>query len=248
MHNQPPMTYRPVARYVPAGSATIGDPIPATRRSDTHMGTRAMNREAKFWDRIAARYAKKPVADEAAYQKKLAKTREYLRPDMQVLEFGCGTGSTALAHAPYVAHVRATDISAKMIEIAQDKADAMNIRNVTFEQATVEELDVAPESQDAVLGLSILHLLADKDAAIAKVHRMLKPGGIFVSSTACLGDTMKWFKFIGPIGRWFGLIPRVEVFSRDELANSLTASGFEIDYQWQPGPGKGVFIVARKAA
>ena len=49
-----------------------------------------MTHSARFWDRIAARYARKPVADEAAYQKKLAVTREYLRPDMEVLEFGCG--------------------------------------------------------------------------------------------------------------------------------------------------------------
>lgn len=207
-----------------------------------------MSRETRFWDRIAARYAKKPVADEAAYRKKLDKTREYLRPDMAVLEFGCGTGSTALAHAPYVAHIRATDMSANMIQIAQSKARAMNIENVTFQQATIEELDVAGGSQDAVLGLSILHLLADKEAVIAKVHRMLKPGGIFVSSTACLGDTMPWFKVIGPIGRWLRLIPRVAVFTREDLEVSLTSGGFEIDYQWQPGKGKAVFIIARKPA
>ena len=28
---------------------------------------------------------------------------------------------------------------------------------------------------------------------------MLKPGGIFVTSTACLGDTMKYIKLIAPI-------------------------------------------------
>jgi cyclopropane fatty-acyl-phospholipid synthase-like methyltransferase len=61
-----------------------------------------MVQSTKFWDRIAERYSKQPVADEAAYQKKLQVTREYFRPDMEVLEFGCGTGSTAIAHAPYV--------------------------------------------------------------------------------------------------------------------------------------------------
>ncbi len=207
-----------------------------------------MSRETRFWDRIAARYAKRPVPDEAAYRKKLNKTRKYFRPDMAVLEFGCGTGSTALAHAPYVAHIRATDMSANMIQIARGKARAMNVGNVTFQQATIEELDVAGGSQDAVLGLSILHLLADKEAVIAKVHRMLKPGGIFVSSTACLGDTMPWFKVIGPIGRWLRLIPRVAVFTREDLEVSLTSGGFEIDYQWQPGKGKAVFIIARKPA
>jgi len=38
------------------------------------------------------------------------------------LEFGCGTGSTALLHASFVKHMTATDISDEMIEIAKQKA------------------------------------------------------------------------------------------------------------------------------
>ena len=53
-----------------------------------------------FWNRIANRYSKQPVGDETAYQKKLQITRDYLEPHMEVLELGCGTGSTAIAHAP----------------------------------------------------------------------------------------------------------------------------------------------------
>jgi len=205
-----------------------------------------MHESAKFWDKIAERYSRKPVSDEAAYQKKLQVTREYLRPDMEVLEFGCGTGSTAVVHAPYVKHVRAIDISSKMIEIAKGKADAQNIDNITFETSMIEQLDVADQTVDAVLGLSILHLLENKNVVIAKVHSMLKPGGVFVTSTVCLGDTMKFFKFIGPIGRVLGLMPLVRVFSRKELEDSLTDAGFEIDYGWQPGKGKSVFLVAKR--
>ena len=205
-----------------------------------------MQTSARFWDRVAKRYSRQPVADESAYQKKLQVTRDYLRPDMEVLEFGCGTGSTALVHAPHVRHIRAIDISTKMIEIAQSKADAENISNVTFETLTIEQLDVPGESLDAVLGLSVLHLLEHKEEAISKVHSILKPGGIFVSSTACLGDTMKWFKLIGPIGHFLGLIPMVRIFSVQDLVDSLTSAGFEIDYQWQPRKGKAVFIVAKK--
>jgi ubiquinone/menaquinone biosynthesis C-methylase UbiE len=206
-----------------------------------------MSQPSKFWDRIADRYARKPVADEEAYQKKLRVTREYLRPDMEVLEFGCGTGSTAITHAPLVKHIRAIDISSRMIEIAQGKAEASNVRNVSFEQATIEEFSAPDQSFDAVMGHSILHLLENKEDAIAKVHKMLKPGGVFVSSTACIGDFMKVFKVIGPIGKFFGLIPLVKVFTTQDLKNSLTDAGFEIDYQWQPGKGKSMFIVAKKA-
>jgi ubiquinone/menaquinone biosynthesis C-methylase UbiE len=207
-----------------------------------------MNQSSSFWDKIAERYSKRPVADEAAYQKKLQVTREYFRPDTEVLEFGCGTGSTAISHSPHVRHIQAIDISSKMIEIARGKADQENVDNVTFEQSTIEQIRVPDQSLDVVLGLSILHLLDKKEEAIAKVHRMLKPGGVFVTSTTCIGDTMRFFKVIVPVGMFLGLMPLVKVFTTEDLVTSLTDAGFEIDYQWQPGKGKAVFIVAKKAA
>ncbi len=117
-----------------------------------------------------------------------------------------------------------------MIKIAQSKAEAKNINNVTFEQLTIEELTVADETFDVVLGLSILHLLENKEKAIAKVYKMLKPGGVFVTSTVCLGDTTKWFKVIASIGIFLGLMLLVKVFTAKELADSLTDAGFALDY------------------
>ena len=202
----------------------------------------------KFWDKMADGYSKKPVADEESYQKKIEVTREYLRPDMEVLEFGCGTGATAISHAPCVKHIQAIDISSRMIEIAQGKAAASNVKNVMFTRAAIDELSVPDQTFDAVLGLSILHLVKNKEDVILKIWKMLKPGGIFVSSTACIGDTLNVFKFIAPIGEFFRLLPPIRVFKRSELEESLKNAGFDIDYQWQPGSGKAVFIVAKKAA
>jgi ubiquinone/menaquinone biosynthesis C-methylase UbiE len=207
---------------------------------------RKMARSKKFWDRIAKRYEKRPVGDQAAYQRKLATTREYFRPDMEVLEIGCGTGSTAIAHAPYVRNIRAMDISDRMIEIARGKAAAAGVKNVRFEAHAIEDLNVASESVDAVLALSLLHLLEDREAAIARIRDMLKPDGIFVSNTVCLGDSMKWFRFVSPIGRWLGVFPLVRVFTRDELEESLARAGFDIVHEWQPDK-RVIFIIARKA-
>jgi ubiquinone/menaquinone biosynthesis C-methylase UbiE len=209
-----------------------------------------MAQPSQFWDRHANGYAKRPVADEAAYQKKLGVTQDYLKPDMEVLEFGCGTGTTAIIHAPFVRHIRAIDISSKMLEIARDKAAAGGIKNVIFEQSSIDELSADNASYDAVMGHSILHLLDDKESAIASVHRMLKPGGVFITSTACLGGTMPalrvMLRVILPVGRFFGLLPLVKFFTKEELERDVTDTGFRIDYQWQPGKGKSVFIVATK--
>ena len=57
-------------------------------------GKRDMDRTTRFWDRIAERYARQPIADEAAYQKKLEQTREYLRPDSWVGATMSRRGST----------------------------------------------------------------------------------------------------------------------------------------------------------
>ena len=206
------------------------------------------DKDNKFWDKIAARYAKRPIGDPNAYEEKLKVTRTYFEPNSEVLEVGCGTGSTAILHAPHVHHILATDISAKMLEIAQAKAEAEGISNITFKQAAIDEIDVADNSVDVVLGLSVLHLLQDKEAAIARIFRWLKPGGVFVSSTACIADSMKFFKYLVPIGMFLRQMPFVDVFTTEELVASLTNAGFSIDHQWTPGKGKAVFIAAKKSS
>lgn len=206
-----------------------------------------VDQSAKFWNRIANRYSKQPITDQVAYQKKLEVTRDYLRPEMEILEFGCGTGSTAITHAPYVKHIQAIDISSSMIEIAQEKADAKNIQNVTFRCSSIDEIKVPDQTMDAVLGLSVLHLLDNRDQIIAKVHKMLKPGGFFITSTPCIGDGVNLVKFVVPIGKFLGLIPMVKVFTTRELEISLTDGGFCIDHQSQPAKNKAVFIVANRA-
>jgi len=205
-----------------------------------------MARLNQFWDRHAAGYAKRPVADEASYQKKLKVTQDHLRSEMEVLEFGCGTGTTSIIHAPYVRHIRAIDISKNMIAIAQAKAEADNIKNVTFEQSNIDDLTAEDGTYDVVMGHSILHLLEDIEAVIAKVYRLLKPGGIFVTSTTCLGGMMPPLKVVLSVGRYLGLLPLVRFFTVEELVGRLNDVGFRIDYQWQPNKSEALFIIATK--
>lgn len=205
-----------------------------------------MSKAARFWDRFAARYSRTPVPDEAIYQQKLETTQQYFTPEMEVLEIGCGTGSTAIVHAPHVKHIRAVDISQRMLEIAKDKATSEGIENITFEQASLDELEVEEESVDVILCLSILHLLEDRDAALRKLFKMLKPNGMLVSSTTCLGDNMGFFKVVGPLGYRLGVIPLLRVFTSDELKESIENTGFTIDHEWLPGKGKAIFIIAQK--
>ena len=200
----------------------------------------------RFWNRIARRYARRPIADQDAYRHKLDVTQSYMRPDMSVLEFGCGTGSTALIHAAHVEKYCAIDFSEEMIVIAQEKAAEEKAGNLEFRVDSIEEMAAPERPFDMILGLSILHLVRDRAGVIAKVHRMLAPGGLFVSSSACLGD-MPWFvrAFVGT-GRALRIFPFVALFTKAALVRDLEQAGFEIVHDWQPGRDKAAFLVARK--
>lgn len=207
-----------------------------------------MGHAARFWDWIADRYARQPVADAAAYEHKLAVTREYLRPDMEVLEFGCGTGTTALEHAAFVRRIHAIDVSARMVAIARDKAEHAGVANVDFEQAAFDDCAGADRTWDAVLGLNVMHLLDDPDGAPGRIHRMLKPGGVFVTSTPCIGDMGIGLRLLAGALRLLPFLPAVRVFGEDEFVRALEAAGLCIVHRWRPGPGKATFIVARRPA
>ncbi len=205
-----------------------------------------MSTSNRFWDRIAERYSRRPVPDEAVYREKLQITRQHLRPDMSVLEFGCGSGTTAISHAPFVRHIHGIDSSAKMIEIANSKAATAGVANASFEQVSIERYAAANESLDAILALSVLHLLPEWTAAIDKVHRMLKPGGVFVSSTPCLGGKSSLLRMLVSAGHRLGLIPQVRFFAPEDLLEALTTAGFAVERDWRPGNGSVAFVVASK--
>ena len=206
-----------------------------------------MVRQKEFWDKRAYKYSLRPVADEATYQAKLDITRKYFREDMEVLEIGCGTGSTAIAHAPYVRQIHATDISPRMIEIARDKAKAAGIANATFEVQDANVIDAPDASLDVVMAHNLLHLVDDREQVIESVYRKLKPGGVFVTSTACIRDMMLPLRLVVPVGLFLRVFPPVKVFSVADLKASLEKAGFEIDYEWLPRRQAAVFIVCRKA-
>lgn len=205
-----------------------------------------MARSAGFWNVIAGRYSRQPVADEAAYRHKLEVTRSYLRPEMEVLEFGCGTGSTAIAHAPHVASILGLDYARKMIEIARGRAKAAGVENAHFEVADFDDWDAGGTRFDMVMGHSILHLVRDRAAAVRKVRGLLKPGGLFVSSTACIDHIPAAGKVLLGIGSYVRILPQIGVFSEDELVATMTQEGFAIEHRWRPAPEKAVFIVARR--
>ena len=136
---------------------------------------------ARFWDRIAPRYARAAIADQAGYEKTLQRVSGLLAPTHSVLELGCGTGTTALRLAPHARSLLATDASPAMVAIARERLHAQPTPGLTF---AVADADLAPfdtAGYDRVLAFNLLHLLADLDPALAAIAHTLRPGGLFIS-------------------------------------------------------------------
>jgi ubiquinone/menaquinone biosynthesis C-methylase UbiE len=203
----------------------------------------------RFWDRIATRYAADPIKDMAGYERTLERTRALLKPTDSVVEIGCGTGTTALRLAPSVSRIIATDLSPAMIAIARKKAEAQGCNNVTFESRAAEEVAGPDGQHDAVLAFNVLHLVADRAAVLAEAHRLLKPGGLFISKTPCLKEMNPLIRLAIPVMKLIGKAPPVDVFGAAELEAAVAAAGLTIIERGRHGSGRTdprIFLVARR--
>ena len=206
-----------------------------------------MSTESGFWDRIAEKYAAQPVKDPEAYEHTLERTRAYLSPGDRVLEVGCGTGTTALKLGPSVGAITGTDYSEGMIAVARRKAAEEGAENVDFRCADVRGATEEPERYDAILAFNLLHLLRDPAEAIGRIRGALRPGGVFVSKTACLGGKGWLFWPVIAVMRLFGRAPHVGFLSIRALEEMIARAGFEIvETGTFPASPPARFVVARK--
>jgi ubiquinone/menaquinone biosynthesis C-methylase UbiE len=205
--------------------------------------------DARFWDRMAKGYAKSQIADMAGYERTLERTRALLKPTDAVLEFGCGTGTTAIRLAPHVQRYVATDISENMVAIGRQKAADAGVA-VTFEVATAAGMGGADASFDVALGFNILHLIDDRAGALGNIARLLKPGGLLITKTVCLKAMNPVFLIAVPLMRAVGLAPSVVILGAADVEREIVAAGFTIVERGYHGSKKKdprPFFVAKKA-
>lgn len=204
-----------------------------------------MTTSAAFWDRAARGYAEKPIKDPDAYAQTLERMRAYLTAEDHVLELGCGTGTTAIALAPDVASIDAADISPTMVAIG--RAKATNAPNLAFHTATPDAAPSREGGYDVVTAFHLLHLLEDLDGALAAIRRRLRPGGLFISKTICLGRSASVYRVAIPALRLFGKAPYVRFLDVDGLDARIRDAGFDIlETGAYPAKPPARFVVARR--
>jgi ubiquinone/menaquinone biosynthesis C-methylase UbiE len=100
------------------------------------------------------------------------------QPDWQAVDVATGAGHTALAFAPYVAHVVATDLTAEMLAKTAELAAARGLTNVETKPADAEALPFDDASFDLVTCRLAFHHFPNPRQAISEFARVLKPGGV----------------------------------------------------------------------
>jgi len=149
-----------------------------------------MNKTQKFWDKQAKRYDYCERQFEPVFKEIIAKTKEYLNANDNVLDFGCATGTKTLELVDAIKHIHGLDISTEMIKEAIKKKNEANIKNISFSQGTIFNNDLEKASFEKIIAYGIIHLLEDSEKVIQRIHELLKPGGLFISTTACFKDKM----------------------------------------------------------
>ena len=230
-------------------------PSTVTRPADTGLSPEpnaSDTRKARFWDRIARKYAADPIADMAGYEATLRRVQGLLTMEQEVLEIGCGTGSTALRLAPFTGRLLATDVSSGMIAIAREKLAAQPLPQLSFAVADADAPMARPGEYDAVLAFNLLHLVTDLDRALALATQALRPGGLLISKTACVAEMNPLIRWLAiPVMQAIGKAPHVLSFDAATLQSAIVRQGMHIVSVERHGTGRKdfrVFIVARKPA
>ncbi len=201
------------------------------------------SKQQTFWNRIAGRYAARPIKDVAAYEAMLADVASRLKPSDRVLEIGCGTGGTAIRLAPGVAHWTATDFSSEMIGIARAKPAGENLSFVVTDAKSA----FAGGPFDAICAFNVLHLMEDPPATLDQIFANLKPGGLLISKTWCFADMGLKLRALFSLLRAVGMFPAVTPYTVLQLRHAILDAGFEIADErifgkyWQ-----NPYIIARK--
>jgi len=99
---------------------------------------------------------------------------------MTLIDLGCGTGAFAVAAAKHFKKIYAVDVAEAMLDCARKKAMGQGITNIEFVNSGFLNYEHEAGTADMVFSKAAFHHLPDfwKQAALLKMNKMLKPGGI----------------------------------------------------------------------
>ncbi len=134
----------------------------------------------------------------------LARMIELAQPhsDERLLDIATGGGHTALAFAPLVREVVATDLTPRMLEVAEAFIREQGAANVTFQVADAEALPFPAEDFEIVTTRIAPHHFSNPRQYVREVARVLRPGGVFVLDDNMAPDDQELDAFLNRFEQW----------------------------------------------
>jgi ArsR family transcriptional regulator len=200
-------------------------------------------RSRAFFDSVAGRLGKDYVPGKS--WKSVAEALLRLMPPLIIADLGAGEGAFAVLLAERAKKVIAVDNSAKMIEVARDRAQRQGLANIDYRQGDMEELPIDSGAVDLVFFSQSLHHALHPARAVSEAARILAPGGRVV----VLDLAKHRFEEARDLyaDQWLG-------FSEAELESMLEKAGFTsiqtslVDKESEPPYFQTLLAVASKSA
>lgn len=175
--------------------------------------------DKRDFDKDAKSYDLKPGRAKLAQDVAMAVMREVpLNSNMDVLDFGCGTGLVTLQLQPFVRTITGADSSHGMLDVLKSKIEEKKLTNVKTEFIDLEKSVVLKNKYHLVVSSMTLHHIENIGYVIRQFYSCLFSGGYLCIADLDSDDGDFHRDKTGVVH--FG-------FDRVEMRRLFTASGFQ---------------------
>ncbi len=184
----------------------------------------------RFWDYFVGNPAllKLSFAEEVG-RDIIKRTEKYLKPDFNILDYGCGAGALIgyLLDAGY--GCQGLDSSVDSLEIVRKKFESEKLFKGAILSTEIPNQIIAPNFYDFIYSIEMIeHLLPDRiENCVQELERILKSGGYVFISTPYNENLEKYNVICPDCGAIFHRVQHLNSFTEEKLAAMMEKNGFK---------------------